>query len=81
MFEEMRDPFTDELFNEYIKESLLRYSQSMNRKMDLSITTVDDCIVFNNITHLSLFDDYVNINHYNLYYDDIIEISFKRKIY
>ena len=80
MFEEMRDPFTDELFNEYIKESLLRYSQSMNRKMDLAIITVDDCIVFNNITHLSLFDDYVNINHYNLYYDDIIEISFKRKI-
>lgn len=80
MFEEMRNPFTDELFNEYVKESLLRYSQSMNRKMDLSITTVDDCIVFNNITHLSLFDDYVNINHYNLYYDDIIEISFKRKI-
>lgn len=80
MFEEMRNPFTDELFNEYMKESLLRYSQSMNRKMDLSITTVDDCIVFNNITHLSLFDDYVNINHYNLYYDDIIEISFKRKI-
>ena len=80
MFEEMRDPFTDELFNEYIKESLLRYSQSMNRKMDLSITTVDDCIVFNNITHLSLFDDYVNINHYNLYYDDIIEISFRRRI-
>ncbi len=80
MFEEMRNPFTDELFNEYLKESLLRYSQSMNRKMDLSITTVDDCIVFNNITHLSLFDDYVNINHYNLYYDDIIEISFKRKI-
>lgn len=80
MFEEMRNPFTDELFNEYMKESLLRYSQSMNRKMDLSITTVDDCIVFNNITHLSLFDDYVNINHYNLYYDDIIEISFRRKI-
>lgn len=80
MFEEMRDPFTDELFNEYIKESLLRYSQSMNRKMDLAIITVDDCITFNNITHLSLFDDYVNINHYNLYYDDIIEISFKRKI-
>lgn len=80
MFEEMRNPFTDELFNEYLKESLLRYSESMNRKMDLSITTVDDCIVFNNITHLSLFDDYVNINHYNLYYDDIIEISFKRKI-
>ena len=80
MFEEMRNPFTDELFNEYLKESLLRYSQSMNRKMDLSITTVDDCIVFNNITHLSLFDDYVNINHYNLYYDDIIEISFRRKI-
>ena len=80
MFEEMRDPFTDELFNEYLKESLLRYSQSMNRKMDLSITTVDDCIVFNNITHLSLFDDYVNINHYNLYYDDIIEISFRRRI-
>lgn len=80
MFEEMRNPFTDELFNEYMKESLLRYSQSMNRKMDLSITTVDDCIVFNNITHLSLFDDYVNINHYNLYYDDIIEISFRRRI-
>ena len=80
MFEEMRNPFTDELFNEYLKESLLRYSQSMNRKMDLSITTVDDCIVFNNITHLSLFDDYVNINHYNLYYDDIIEVSFKRRI-
>lgn len=80
MFEEMRNPFTDELFNEYLKESLLRYSQSMNRKMDLSITTVDDCIVFNNITHLSLFDDYVNINHYNLYYDDIIEISFRRRI-
>ena len=80
MFEEMRDPFTDELFNEYIKESLLRYSQSMNRKMDLAINTVDDCIVFNNITHLSLFDDYVNINHYNLYYDDIIEISFRRRI-
>lgn len=80
MFEEMRDPFTDELFNEYIKESLLRYSQSMNRKMDLAIITVDDCIVFNNITHLSLFDDYVNINHYNLYYDDIIEISFRRRI-
>lgn len=80
MFEEMRNPFTDELFNEYVKESLLRYSQSMNRKMDLSITTVDDCIVFNNITHLSLFDDYVNINHYNLYYDDIIEISFRRRI-
>lgn len=80
MFEEMRNPFTDELFNEYLKESLLRYSQSMNRKMDLSITTVDDCITFNNITHLSLFDDYVNINHYNLYYDDIIEISFRRRI-
>ena len=80
MFEEMRDPFTDELFNEYIKESLLRYSQSMNRKMDLAIITVDECIVFNNITHLSLFDDYVNINHYNLYYDDIIEVSFKRRI-
>ena len=80
MFEEMRNPFTDELFNEYLKESLLRYSQSMNRKMDLSITTVDDCIVFNNITHLSLFDDYVNINHYNLYYDDIIEVSFRRRI-
>lgn len=80
MFEEMRNPFTDELFNEYMKESLLRYSQSMNRKMDLSIITVDDCIVFNNITHLSLFDDYVNINHYNLYYDDIIEISFRRRI-
>lgn len=80
MFEEMRNPFTDELFNEYVKESLLRYSQSMNRKMDLAIITVDDCIVFNNITHLSLFDDYVNINHYNLYYDDIIEISFRRRI-
>ena len=80
MFEEMRNPFTDELFNEYMKESLLRYSQSMNRKMDLSIITIDDCIVFNNITHLSLFDDYVNINHYNLYYDDIIEISFRRRI-
>ena len=80
MFEEMRNPFTDELFNEYLKESLLRYSQSMNRKMDLAIITVDDCIVFNNITHLSLFDDYVNINHYNLYYDDIIEVSFRRRI-
>ena len=52
----------------------------MNRKMDLAIITVDDCITFNNITHLSLFDDYVNINHYNLYYDDIIEISFRRRI-